>query len=290
MKTSSCLHIHLRSTLLLAIFFSSPVIQAQAIEPPETVQVPSGSFIMGSTRAERETAYLLDEAAYNHTRTREWKWYEDEPRSKPNLNSYRITKTLVTNRQYAAFIADTQHPAPGVDAATWRGYKLIHPFKRTLKFSWKAARPSMDRLDHPVVLVHYSDALAYAKWVSQKTGRTWRLPTEAQWEKAARGTDGRLYPWGNTFNATRLNSHDQGPFDTVAVGKYPTGASPYGLLDAAGQVFEWTQTSAGKSRHIVKGGSWDDKGCGVCRAAARHSRPDHLKHILVGFRLVTDSD
>ena len=74
----------------------------------------------------------------------------------------------------------------------------------------------------------------------------------------------------------------------MVVTAHPTGESPFGLRDAAGQVFEWTRTGAGKGRHIVKGGSWDDKGCGICRPAARHSRPDTLKHILIGFRLVSE--
>ena len=91
---------------------------------------------------------------------------------------------------------------------------------------------------------------------------------------------------GNAFDPARLNSHDRGPFDTMAVGRFPRGASPYGVLDAAGQVFEWTAATAGRDRFIVKGGSWDDKGCGVCRPAARHSRPARIKHILIGFRLV----
>ena len=116
------------------------------------------------------------------------------------------------------------------------------------------------------------------------------MPDELEWEKAARGTDGRYFPWGNAFDASLLNSHDAGPFDTVPVGRYPSGASPYGLLDAAGQVFEWTETVGGTRRYIVKGGSWDDKGCGVCRPAARDSRPADIKHILIGFRLVREVD
>ncbi|MBI1985361.1 MAG: SUMF1/EgtB/PvdO family nonheme iron enzyme, partial [Rhodospirillales bacterium] len=94
------------------------------------------------------------------------------------------------------------------------------------------------------------------------------------------------FPWGDSYDPRRLNSHDLGPFDTMPVGSFPEGASPFGLLDAAGQVFEWTATPAGAGRYLVKGGSWDDKGCGVCRLAARHSRPADLKHILIGFRLV----
>ena len=115
--------------------------------------------------------------------------------------------------------------------------------------------------------------MAYAAWLSGRTGHRWSLPTEAQWEKAARGVDGRRFPWGNEFDAARLNSHDAGPFDTMPVGRFPTGASPFGVFDMAGQVFEWTSTAGTRGRSIVKGGSWDDKGCGVCRIAARHGRP-----------------
>lgn len=106
----------------------------------------------------------------------------------------------------------------------------------------------------------------------------WHLPSELEWEKAARGDE---------FDATELNSQNAGPFLTMVVGSFPAGASPYGPLDAAGQIFEWTATGAG--RYLVKGGSWDDKGCGICRPAGRHSRPQYIKHILIGFRLVTDT-
>ena len=132
----------------------------------------------------------------------------------------------------------------------------------------------------------WDDANAYAEWLSKKTGRKWRLPTELEWEKAARGDSGRIFPWGNNWDPTLLNSYDRGPFDTMPVGKFSDGQSPYGMRDAAGQVFEWTSTPAGKGRYIVKGGSWDDKGCGVCRASARHSRLHSIRHILVGFRLI----
>ncbi len=261
---------------------------ATKISTPETVTISAGPFLMGSTREEREKAYQLDERAYKHRRTRDWKWYESEVHARITLPAYRITKTPITNRHYATFIDATKHPAPSIDERTWRSYKLVHPYQRTRKFAWENSTPPKGRLDHPVVLVSYLDARAYAAWLSEETGQRWRLPTEPEWEKASRGTDGRLFPWGNSFAPRHLNSHDLGPFDTVAVGQFPKGKSPFGLLDSAGQVFEWTQTASTTGRHIVKGGSWDDKGCGVCRPAARHSRPDHLKHILIGFRLVVE--
>ncbi len=139
-----------------------------------------------------------------------------------------------------------------------------------------------------MVLVSHADAEAYAAWLTEVTDRTWRLPSELEWEKAARGTDGRIFPWGDEWDPTRLNSHDQGPFDTTPVGSHPDGASPFGLLDAAGQVYEWTATPAGEGRYLVKGGSWDDSGCGVCRPAARHGRPETIKHVIIGFRLVAE--
>ena len=284
----------LAALVLLALWLP----QALAFDAPETLVVPAGAFVMGSDRAEKEAAYLLDEAAYSHSRTREWRWYENEPeRHEVVLPAFVITRHPITNANYAAFVAETGHPVPDVDPATWQGYGLIHPYDRTRRHAWADGKPPPGRAAHPVVLVSHADAKAYAAWLSEKTGRRWRLPSEAEWEKAARGNDGRRFPWGDRWVPARLNSHDAGPFDTLAVGSFPQGVSPYGLLDAAGQVFEWTdtplsgeptETAAERRRYLVKGGSWDDRGCGVCRPAARHGRLADLKHILIGFRLVAD--
>ncbi len=253
---------------------------------PGVVLIPEGQFIMGSSLEEREAAYHLDEIAYDHTRTREWGWYDGEKHTKQFLPAYEITTTLITNAQYRQFIISTGHSSPDVSKKTWKEYGLIHPFNRTRRHAWKGVNFPAQRGNHPVVLVNNSDARAYAGWLSQKTGYQWRLPSEQEWEKAARGDHGRRFPWGETFDPSNLNSHDSGPFDTMPVGRFQIGKSPYGLLDAAGQVFEWTSTTIKDQRYIVKGGSWDDKGCGVCRPAARHTRPAYLKHILIGFRLV----
>ncbi len=258
---------------------------------PDLVAVPAGPFVAGSDRAEREAAYRLDEAAYGHGRTREWKWYENEPaRAERALAGFEITRTPITNAQYAAFVAATGHSAPDVEAETWRGYGLIHPFARTRRHAWAEGRPPRGRENHPVVLVSHADALAYAQWLSRETGRSWRLPAEPEWEKAARGPAGARFPWGDDWRPDLLNSHDKGPFDTLPVAGFPGGASPFGLQDAAGQVFEWTNTPArgDGGGYIVKGGSWDDSGCGVCRPAARHGRPSEIKHILIGFRLIAE--
>lgn len=279
---------------LLALLVIGGCAASPAENPgPATVRVPAGTFIAGSTEEQRELAYSLDERAYGHGVTREQGWYEDEPEThEETLAAFEITRTLVTNAEYARFVEATGHPAPDVDRATWQGYGLIHPFDRTRRHAWVRGAPPEERADHPVVLVSHADAEAYAAWLSERTGETWRLPTELEWEKAARGTDGRIFPWGDGWDPTRLNSHDRGPFDTTPVGAYPDGASPFGLLDPAGNVFEWTgdpRPGSDGARYMVKGaGSWDDRGCGVCRPASRHSRPADLKHILLGFRLVRE--
>lgn len=275
-------------SILTAFWLAGPA-TAGSVPVPDVVTIPAGPFIRGSDDGERETGYRLDETAYGHSVTRQRRWYAGEYRRGPlELERYQITVTPITNRQYAAFVAATGHPPPEVAAETWRGYGLIHPFERTRRHAWAGGAVPPGREDHPVVLVSHADARAYAAWLSAETGAVWRLPWEAEWEKAVRGTDGRTFPWGDGFDPTRLNSHDSGPFDTMPVGSFPAGAGPFGLLDGAGQVFEWTRSPAGEGRFVVKGGSWDDKGCGVCRPAARHGRPAALKHILIGFRLVRE--
>ncbi|MDQ6982636.1 MAG: SUMF1/EgtB/PvdO family nonheme iron enzyme [Mariprofundus sp.] len=251
------------------------------------ITVPGGNFFSGSSRTQVEKAYQISAAGYGHDRVRQYGWFDHEaPLQKHDLPEFRIQKVPVTQREYARFVVETGHRAPFVDATTWQSYGLVHPYKRVRSYNWAGKRPPADKKNHPVVLVTASDAEAYAVWLSRKTGRKLRLPYAEEWEKAMRGTDGRLYPWGNDYDASRLNNADQGPFATMPVGSFPQGASPYGVLDGAGQVYEWMATTTqGEQRRVVKGGSWDDHG-GVCRPAAWHSRPQQLKHILIGFRLV----
>lgn len=258
--------------------------------PPAVVDIPGGPFLQGSTRAEREMAYDLDQAAYGDPRTRTNRWYESElVQGAVDLPGYAIMRTPVSGLQYSRFLESTGHPWPDMDEATWTSYRLSSSFELAEDVAWDDAEPpgGLDR--HPVVLVSIGDARAFARWLSAETGTIWRLPTEAEWEKAARGVSGQAFPWGGQFDASRLNSADAGPGETMKVGAFAEGASPLGVLDMAGQVYEWTSTEAGRGNFIVKGGSWDDRGCGLCRAAARHGRPGSMRHFLVGFRLVREA-
>ncbi len=251
----------------------------------EMILIPAGKFMMGSTPEEREYGYRLDEHLHNSPVARQNQWFEIEQRREVELPAYRIDKYLVSNEDYQGFVNATGRPVPFVTSSVWSGYGLIHKYAATKRFLWREGRFPPGRSAHPVVLVSHADASAYCQWRGRREGRPSRLPTEAEWEKAARGENGRYFPWGNEFDPDRLNSYDGGPFDTVPVGRYPSGAAPYGGLDMAGMVFEWTSTVAewDDKKYVVKGGSWDDFP-GVTRSAARHGRPAALKHILVGFR------
>jgi len=138
---------------------------------------------------------------------------QDHPQHSVNLSEYRIDKYLVTNAQYARFLAETGHRPPS---------------------TWKDGRIPEGQLLYPVTLVNWFDAKAYATWAGK------RLPTEAEWEKAARGTDGRRWPWGNTMDPKRLNTY-YNVGSATNVDTYKEGVSPYGVFDMAGNVAEWVE-------------------------------------------------
>ncbi len=245
--------------------------------PEGMVRVPAGSFWMGSDRAER----LLAEGLSSQF-VRKARWFEAElPRQQRTLTAFCIDRFLVTQAGYAAFVAATGHRAPGISKEEYlrQGF-LAHDYDREVTpYLWHNGRPPEGRPDHPVVLVSADDAAAYCRWRHPAL----RLPTEAEWEKAARGDDGRLFPWGDGWDAERLNSATRGPGGTTPVDRYPAGASPYGLFDAVGNVFQWTSSTLPDGRRIVKGCAWDDEP-GLCRPAFRHGRPSEARHILIGFR------
>lgn len=261
-----------------------------AISPPATISVPQGGFISGSDRAERDRAYDLDELAYGQKLSRTRRQYENEDeRSERSTGAYRICRTPITNAQYTRFVIETGHRFPAFEASQGFIHAAADPLAdASQRAAWTGPVPPRGREDHPVVLVSQDDARAFADWLSLRTGDVWRLPHELEWEKAARGDDGRPFPWGEIFDASRLDSADSGPLDTQPVGLYKRGASPYGMLDAAGQVYEWTGDAGLEAGTIVvKGaGSWNDRGCGACRPAWRQERPADLRDPRIGFRLV----
>ncbi|VAX17550.1 hypothetical protein MNBD_NITROSPINAE04-524 [hydrothermal vent metagenome] len=265
--------------IFLALLFAA---SSSIVSPPYKTDKPmalisEGVFLMGSGPDEKEYGYKLDEARKSLA-SRRYKWFESEKRRQVNLESYSIDINLVTNKDYFKFVKATGHKVPFVNKKTWDGYHLAHSYKEVKRFLWKNKVFPENRGAHPVVLVDHADAKAYCQW------RGLRLASEEEWEKAARGAKGRIFPWGDEFIPENLNSYDAGPYDTVPVGGYEKGKSVYGVYDMAGQVFEWTSTPAEQpGKYIVKGGSWDDYP-GVTRAAAHHGRPEKIRHILIGFR------
>ena len=178
------------------------------------------------------------------------------------LPAFWIDRTPVTNAEYARFVQAAKRKSPR---------------------HWKGSTPPQETADHPVTYVSWHDAAAYAEWAGK------RLPTEEEWEKAARGTDGRMYPWGDKWQEGLCNTSEAGMGGTTAVGQYsPAGDSPYGCVDIAGNVWEWTNSwhAEDQVRRVLRGGSWGS-GQGSARCADRdwNSPGDSLDN--VGFRCVS---
>jgi formylglycine-generating enzyme required for sulfatase activity len=228
------------------------------------VYVPAGEFLMGSAEGEGDP--------------------DEHPQHAVFLDAFWIDRTEVTNAQYRQCVEAGACSKPGC---------------------WGDSRLNADQ--QPAACVKWSRADAYCRWAGA------RLPTEAEWEKAARGTDGRIYPWGNEFDGTRLNfcdkncasawrdsSADDGYAHTAPVGSYPAGASPYGALDMAGNVWEWAADwyaadtyarspernpsgpDSGQYR-VQRGGSWADDEYSV-RSAAHGGDDPLVAYGDVGFR------
>ncbi len=250
----------------------------------QMVVVPAGSYIAGSTVEERIAAYDDYQKTAGQDVAREKKWFEGEDdRHQEELPAYRIDLMPVTQAEYAEFVTAKRAAAPSIDAAAWSKQGFVQDYSIVEKFNWKDGGPPTGHEDHPVVLVTWEEASAYCKWRGDVGGGTRRLPTESEFEKAARGDSGIAYPWGNAYEPDKLNSAVKGPGDTTPVGQYTNGASPYGLLDMAGNVFQWTSTRYREGAMTVKGSAWEDYG-GVGRGASRHGRAITARHVIVGFR------
>ena len=191
------------STIVESVVFTTP----SGHEHPMTV-VPAGPFIMGS-----------DSASSNQ-----------RPMRTVSLDSFLIDIYEVTNDQFSAFLnAEGTETTTGIPYLNLDG-RALQIVEESGTYAPRRARDA----DTPVVHVTWVGAQAYCEWLGS------RLPTEAEWEKAARGTDGRLYPWGNDPPDPGLLNYDMNLREPIAVGSYPRGVSPYGVYDMAGNVFEWS--------------------------------------------------
>ena len=209
---------------------------------------------------------------------------EDCPKRGVQVGEYWISVACVTNRQYAKFVKETRYRAP--DRAD-SGDPV-----------WRAGKCPDAMLDHPVVCVSWHDAVAYAKWVGL------RLPSEAQWEKAARGPKGWIFPWGDEWEPGLCrNGSNRGGWTTAAVRDFPEGSSAYGTLQQAGNVWEWCADwyderfyrdgpakdpagAASGTIRVARGGSWNDSESAGFRGAFRNGNLPNARVPYLGFRLV----
>ncbi|MCB9437987.1 MAG: SUMF1/EgtB/PvdO family nonheme iron enzyme [Anaerolineales bacterium] len=204
-----------------------------------------------------------------------------------DVDPFQIGQYPVTVEQYSLFVQ-----AGGYDKQeywttegwNWRILKGIEKPR-----VWK--EPNWHLPDHPIVGVSWFEAVAFGQWLSTITGETICLPTEQQWQRAAQGDDERLYPWGNMMDENRCNfSNITG--HTTSVTQYPSGASPYGVVDMSGNVWEWCQTDgitgrqdhASANNRVLRGGAWDYRQV-VATTTVRLNYFPSFRYTLVGFRL-----
>jgi formylglycine-generating enzyme required for sulfatase activity len=244
-----------------------PTPPPQGVQVPEgMVWVPPGPFIMGG-----EYGFDLQVSHVEH--------------------GFFVSRTLVTNAEFTRFVDATGYVTTAENEGGWsfdaleyiKGFDWCHPEGPDSSI--------VDRMDHPVVQVSWHDSVAYAEWAGM------RLPTEQEWEKAARGIDGRLYPWGDAFDPARCNSEEGGINTTTPVGRYSLeshpelvegGDSPCGCADAAGNVWEWTASEweLGDERRVLRGGAFYDGARGVRCTCRYRSSPSVRGGRGGGFRLV----
>jgi formylglycine-generating enzyme required for sulfatase activity len=245
--------------------------------------VAAGAFTMGANPAD----YVAEcEKFIKGEWCKKWAFPQIGPPHQVTLDSFYIDQYEVTNARYKACV-DSKTCASPQDLTSFTN----ESYYGNSKFD-----------NYPVINVDWNQAKAYCEW------RGARLPTEAEWEKAARGTDERTYPWGNEDTSCKRASHRQGDMDstdfctkdTAEVGSYPTGASPYGVLDMGGNVSEWTadwfaidyyatspannpQGPASGEKHVIRGGSWEHHAY-LMSVYGRMGLPSNLFAHSQGFR------
>lgn len=271
----------------------------------ELIKIPAGEFLMGSTR---ET---IEDLLKRFPETERQLLEREIPQHKAFLREYFIGKYPVTNNEFSFFVKESGYITTAEKKGT--GYVFTPKFNEVKGANWKHPfglnSGIKDKNNHPVVQISWYDALEYCQWLSRKTGEKYRLPTEAEWEKAARGADGRIFPWGNDWNPIICNVEYKIK-DTTPVGKFsPASDSPYGCADMCGNVFQWTSTTIGsiepwpskfkypynpndgrenlllKTRRVGRGGSYS-RGELFCRTAFRFADMPDDRYSAQGFRIV----
>jgi formylglycine-generating enzyme required for sulfatase activity len=207
--------------------------------------------------------------------------YGDDKQDESTEHSFLIDVYPVTNMQFKKFIDAGGYTDNDILQECWNegGRKWRQKNNITKPKYWEDK--IWNQADYPVVGVSYYEAEAYARWARK------RLPTEKEWEKAARGTDGRKYPWKGRFSKEKCNSLESGIKETTRVDRYPNGISPYGGYDMAGNVWEWTSDwyDENKNSKVLRGGSWGDPSF-KCRCAYHFDFDPDAKPNYVGFRCV----
>ncbi|RCV64810.1 Formylglycine-generating enzyme [Methanophagales archaeon] len=224
----------------------------------------------------------------------------EKPQREIYLDDFMIGKYPVTNEEFKEFVDDGGYKRKEfwtLEGWQWREENEIYEPEYLHDRKWNAK-------NFPVVGISWFEAEAYANWLSKRTGHRYRLPTEAEWEKAARGTNGFKYPWGEHFDNNLCNSFESGLFRTSPVGIFPKDKSPYGCFDMAGNVWEWCSDWYGAdyyvnssdrnpkgpsdgANRVVRGGSWYAR-AGGCRSAYRSYGDPRDRADNLGFRFLQE--
>lgn len=208
-----------------------------------------------------------------------------------DVPAFQICKYPITYAQYELFVNDDgyENQSYWTQAGwSWKGDKT------TPEVYWQDKKWHL--ADHPVVGVTWYEAYAFTQWFAAKTGAKIILPTDQQWQRTAQGDDGREYPWGNGFAKSRCNTRESGIDKTTPVTQYPTGASPFGVLDMSGNVWEWclTDFKAGSNKiesantRVLRGGAWYFNS-NSARVPIRSDNDPNLRNYFIGFRVVCAS-
>jgi len=264
-----------------ALIFASMQIDWKAILDAET-RDPSRPITvqLGSNPEEIDRAIALCQRGGGRDFECARKVFADERLRTVTLAPFEIDQYEITNTAFRRFSDETNYTT----TAEERGYSW--DITRCRQCSWQTPRPNrnaFDHLDDPVVHVSWTDARAYCEWAGS------RLPSEDEWEYVARGTKRRAFPWGDEWDSTRLRDVNANSIGLEPVGSHPSGATPDGILDLAGSVWEWTSTTSGTDeRRIFKGGSWTDRIPAYFRSAAFSDDVPDYSSISLGFRCARD--